>query len=271
MKRIKTFVKRTVPEPVRMFRYTLAERARYYPELLLSLGRKLECPICRWRFHRMRPAGFDYPVLKENQVVGASYHEDEVCPHCMSNSRERLLYLYLMSKGDFFSKPKRLLHIAPEPNLQKLMRAVSNLKYFSADLYEPHVMARIDVTRMPFPDESFDVVLCNHVLEHVPNDARAMRELHRILRQSGWAILQVPIALALKHTLEDENATTEQRRIELFGQRDHVRLYCQDDYVQRLRRSGFEVVIEHFANSLTTADVHRYALNPLEVIFVGLK
>src|SRR6185295_20056194 len=97
----------------------------------------------------------------------------------------------------------------------------------------------------------------------------AMRELHRILVPGGWTILQVPIALALEHTLEDENAKTDQRRIELFGQRDHVRLYSQDDYVQRLNTSGFDVMIEHFAKSLDIGDVQRYALTPSEVIFVG--
>jgi len=269
--RIKTIVKRAVPEPVRRFRYTFFEHSKYYPALFFSLGRKLECPICQWRFHRMGPGGFDYPVLKEKQVVGASYHKNEVCPRCMSNSRERLLYLYLLSKGNFFSNPKRLLHIAPEPNLKKLIKASPKIKYVSADLYKPHVMARIDVTKMPFLDESFDVVFCNHVLEHVPDDISAMRELHRILVPGGWTILQVPIALALEHTLEDENAKTDQRRIELFGQRDHVRLYSQDDYVQRLNTSGFDVMIEHFAKSLDIGDVQRYALTPSEVIFVGRK
>src|SRR6476620_9307658 len=158
MSRLKSIARTLVPEPLRMFRYTFTERARYYPELLFSLGRRLECPICHWRFHRMRPAGFDFPVLKEKQVVGASYHRDEVCPRCMSNSRERLLYLYLRSRSDFFSTPKRLLHIAPEPNLERLIRAAPNIKYISADLYEPNVMTHLDVTQMPFSDETFDVV-----------------------------------------------------------------------------------------------------------------
>ena len=271
MTRLKTLAKAVVPKRFRLLRYSLYEQLRYYPDLLSSLGRRLECPICGWRFRRMRPGGFDYPVLKEKRVVGASYHRDEVCPRCLSNSRERLLFLYLRTRSDFFSEPKQLLHLAPEPNLLKTFQEASNIKYITADLYEPNVMACIDVMQMPFQNDHFDVVICNHVLEHVSNDTRAMAELYRVLRPGGWAIMQVPIALAIETTIEDATATTEQRRIEVHGQRDHVRLYSQDDYVERLKSTGFIVVIEEFVRTLAAADALRYALTPDEVIFVGHK
>lgn len=271
MTKLKALAKAVVPKQFRLLRYTLYERIRYYPELLFSLGRRLECPICGWKFRRMRPGGFDYPVLTEKRVVGASYHYDEVCPRCLSNSRERLLFLYLRTRPDFFSEPKHVLHIAPEPNLGKILRQNKNIKYITADLYEPNVMTRVDVMQMPFSDHSFDVVICNHVLEHVSNDKRAMSELYRILRPGGWAVLQVPVALALETTIEDPTATTDLRRIDLFGQRDHVRLYAQGDYVERLKSIGFTVVVEQFALSLMAADVPRYALTPEEVIFVAFK
>ena len=225
MTKIKTWGKQLVPERYRLLRYELFEKLRYYPELVFSLGSRLECPFCHWHFRRFRPAGFDYPVLKEKQVVGASYHLDDVCPRCMSNARERLAYLYLKTRSALFAEPLRVLHVAPEPNIARLLGAQPNLKYVTADLFEPNVMTRFDVMNLPFADSTFDAIICNHVLEHVSSDRAAMAEILRILKPDGWALLQVPIALALDKTIEDPTAKTEADRIRLFGQSDHVRLY----------------------------------------------
>ena len=268
---MREFIKTLIPEEYRLLRYELYERARYFPELVFSLGKKFECPFCRWRFRRLRPAGFNYPVLEKRKVVGASFHLNDVCPRCLSNSRERLAYLYLMANKDLFSRKQTLLHIAPEPNLGKLLSEAKNIQYISGDLYEPDVMCQLDITQLAFADNSFDVVICNHVLEHVSNDKLAMTELYRILKPGGWAMVQVPIAMALERTLEDPTATTEEQRIELFGQRDHVRLYAQNDYIDRLRSIGFQVCPDSFGRSLPEADVMRYSLIPEEVVFVCTK
>ena len=268
---VKELIKSLVPEKYRLLRYELYERARYFPELVFSLGNKFECPFCRWHFRRLRPAGFNYSVLEKRKVVGASFHLNDVCPRCFSNARERLVYLYLMENKDLFSKKQTLLHIAPEPNLGKLFSEAINIEYISGDLSEPDVMCHLDVTQLPFADNSFDVVICNHVLEHVSNDKVAMGELYRILKTGGWAILQVPIAMALDRTFEDPTATTEEQRIELFGQRDHVRLYAQNDYIDRLQSTGFQVSADSLYRRLPEADVVRYALIPEEVVFVCTK
>ena len=254
-----------------MLRYQVYERARYYPVLFFNLGKNFECPFCRWRFRRLCPAGFDYPILKEARVVGASYHLNDVCPRCQSNARERLLYLYLKQNTDFFSGNKSVLHIAPEPNLAKVLQQAPKILYVSGDLFEANVMTRFDVMQMPFRAETFDVIICSHVLEHVSNDISAMSDLHRVLKFGGWAVLQVPIAMALVKTREDATATTEQQRIELFGQRDHVRLYSERDYIDRLQSVGFNVRKESFCNQLSKADVVRYALIPEESVFICSK
>jgi SAM-dependent methyltransferase len=269
--KIKMRVKQLVPERYRLLRYELLEKLRYYPELVFSLGSRLECPFCGGHFRRFRPAGFDYPVLQEKRVVGASYHLDDVCPRCMSNARERLVYLYLRTRNALFTDPLRVLHVAPEPNISRLLSAQPNLKYVTADLFEPKVMTRFDLMNLPFANNTFDAVICNHVLEHVSNDRTAMAEIHRVLKPGGWALLQVPIALALDKTFEDPTAKTDADRIRVFGQNDHVRLYCAADYVARLEETGFRVSASNYASELPEDSRIKYALIPEEQIFVCTK
>lgn len=264
---IRAWAKKLLPEKYRRLRYEWAETLRYYPELVLSLGRRLECPFCGWRFRRLRSAGFDYPVLKEQRVVGASCHPDDVCPRCMSNARERFLYLYLKNKTPVFTERLRLLHIAPEPHLAQRLRDVGRIDYVTGDLMEQGVDVTLDVMMLPFPDDSFDLVICNHVLEHVGDDRVAMSELHRVLRPGRPALLQVPIAMALEETLEDPTAVTEAERIRLFGQRDHVRLYAAGDYMRRLEGVGFRVSLSRAVDCLGEAAVARYALLRDEPVF----
>ncbi|HSS20834.1 MAG TPA: class I SAM-dependent methyltransferase [Pyrinomonadaceae bacterium] len=268
---IKSRVKELVPERYRLLRYELFEKLRYYPELIVSWGTRLECPFCGGHFRRFRPAGFDYPILKEKQVVGASYHLDDVCPRCFSNARERLAYLFLKTQTILFTYDQTVLHIAPEPNIARLLKAQPTLKYVTADLFEPDVMTRLDVMKLPFADSTFDAIICNHVLEHVPDDRLAMFELQRILKPGGWALLQVPIALALDKTIEDPSAKTNADRIRLFGQDDHVRLYNRADYVERLTGAGFRVVVSDYAHELSQEDLQKYALIADEQIFIGVK
>ena len=265
---IRAWTKKLIPERYRMLRYEWYEALRYYPELVLSLGRRLECPFCGWRFRRLRSAGFDYPVLKEQRVVGASCHPDDVCPRCMSNARERLVYLYLKDKTSVFTERLRLLHIAPEPHLRRTLRCLARIDYVTGDLIEQRVDVKLDVMMLPFPDDSFDLIICNHVLEHVADDRVAMRELYRVLRPGRAALLQVPIAMALEDTLEDPTAVTEAERIRLFGQRDHVRLYAAGDYMRRLEAVGFRVSLTPAVECLGEEAVARYALVRDEPVFV---
>lgn len=271
MSGIKSLVKRLVPERLRLLRYSLYEKARYYPEIIFSLGNRLECVFCGWHFRRFRPSGFHYPVIIEKQVIGGHWHRDNVCPRCMSNARERLAYLYLKDRTSVFDQPARLLHIAPEPQLASTLKRAPNIKYVSADLFEPGVMSRFDIQKAPFPDQTFDVVICNHVMEHVGDDSVAMAEVHRILKPGGWAMLQVPIALALDRTIEDPTATTESQRIERFGQEDHVRLYSRGDYIDRLKAAGFHVTAENYPNALGSEKVGRFGLVENEEVFVCSK
>jgi SAM-dependent methyltransferase len=203
-------------------------------------GLAYRCPFCRSRLRTFLPFGFDFAVLKKHKVVGGGYRLKALCPVCNSLDRERLLYFYLLRKTDVFSKSRRVLHIAPEEQLKRLLSAQNNLHYLTADLLSRNVMIRMDITDIPFPDDSFDAIICNHVLEHVIDDHKAMAELYRVMKPDGWAVLQVPMSLSLDNTYEDFSVTTTEGREEAFGQSDHVRIYGKD-YVSRLEQVDFKV------------------------------
>jgi len=196
--------------------------------------------------------------LSSFQPFGSPQRAEARCPVCRSLERHRLIYLYVCAKTDLFDgHHKKMLHVAPEPQLSRLFRRAPGVEYVSADLQAPNAMVKMDIRDIPYPDNTFDVIYCSHVLEHVPEDRRAMREFYRVLKPGGWAILQVPITGAA--TLEDPTATSPEQRETVFGQRDHVRTYGAD-YGDRLRDAGFCVAADGFARELGDRKIRRYGL-----------
>jgi len=142
-----------------------------------------------------------------------------------------------------------------------------NLDYVTADLESPLAKVKMDIHKVPFGDNTFDVIFCNHVMEHVQDDIKAMSELRRVMKPTGWAVIQVPFFYPLKEdTFEDSEITGSTDREKAFGQDDHVRMYGKD-YPERLRKAGFTVREDNFVKSLSTEDIERFALLPDEVIF----
>jgi Flp pilus assembly protein TadD/SAM-dependent methyltransferase len=230
------------------------------------------CPFCDARLRMFLPHGFDFPVLKEKRVVGGGYRPNVLCVVCGSFDRERLVYLYLLQKTDLLRHSlRRVLHVAPERQLQHLLSTAANIDYYSADIAFHDVMVRVDITKIPFPDASFDVIVCNHVLEHIMDDRKAMRELHRVLKAGGWAILQVPVSLTLTATYGDPSITTRRARETAFGQHDHVRIYATDDYVDRLSEAGFAVEVFNWAERPDEFGGvgNRFGLNTEESVYIA--
>ena len=221
-------------------------------------GRGVVCVCCGSEWRAFGPLG------------GAP---NRVCPRCLSLERHRLLWLYLERERDaLFTDDVRLLHIAPEHSLQRRLRSLPRLDYLSGDLDSHLADVQLDVTDLNFADASFDVVICNHVLEHVPDDRKAMSELHRVLRPGGWAVVMVP-DVEEETTFEDPTAVTPEQRLELFGQDDHVRRYGRD-YVQRLERAGFRVSVEELEDVLDPEEQRRHGLRKfgrIEPIFIAEK
>jgi predicted SAM-dependent methyltransferase len=219
-----------------------------------------KCPLCGWRFRRFLSGGVPASILVEKNVIGGGYRSNMVCPHCCSTDRERLVYLYLRTNKWIFSQPVKVLHVAPEAQLQRVLRGRSNIDYLSVDLNSPLAMVKMDLTQVELDSNSFDGIICNHVLEHIPEDGKAISELFRILRPGGWAILQVPVSLALRETLEDSTIADPEERLRLFGQVDHVRIYAACDYRRRLERAGFAVTLWSAASEYGDSFVNRYSL-----------
>jgi SAM-dependent methyltransferase len=166
------------------------------------------------------------------------------CPRCGSLERHRALWIYLTDHSTLLAVPPEILHMAPEPSIERALRALPGVRYTAADLDpERRGIIRADITALPFADASFDLILCNHVLEHVPADRAAMSELFRVLRPGGTAIIQNPVDARRAVTYEDPNVVTPEDRLREFGQRDHVRVYGRD-FRERLTATGFTLTVE---------------------------
>lgn len=230
--------------------------------LIVYGGSEYSCPFCLHSFSRLLPAGLKDDILKEKKIIGGGYRENAVCPYCRSSDRDRLIYLSI-KKNNLLKPNTTLLHVAPEANLSKFFRKLP-IKYISGDLKSHFAKAQIkmDIQDIPFQSDFFDSIICNHVLEHIVDDKKAMRELYRVLKKGGWAILQVPYSPTLKNTFEDSKITGKEERQKSFGQWDHVRIYGKD-YVARLKSVGFKVEQKKLDNPTT----HKLALNTEETIF----
>ena len=207
-------------------------------------GSKVHCPCCDRSFRAFRA---------HRGRSGAK------CPGCGSLERHRLLWLYFEQRTNLLSAPLDVLHVAPEYSFRRRLQAEPRLNYVTADLDSPLADLQLDVTKMPLADGSFDAVVCNHVLEHVSDDRAAMREIERVLRPGGWAILLVPIEEGRTETFEDPAITSPEDRFEQYGQEDHARVYGSD-YAERLAEEGFRVSVEDFGAKLPEALIERCGL-----------
>jgi predicted SAM-dependent methyltransferase len=224
---------------------------------IFYIGNKVECPICGGHFKNFLPYG----------VKG---RRNALCPKCLSLERHRLLWLFLKNKTNFFTENLKVLHVAPEQPVYKKFRKMKNLVYTTADLNSPIADVKLDIQNIPFDDDSFDVVICNHVLEHVKDDKKAMSEIFRILKKDGFALLQVPIDVNRKKTFEDPTITDPKERERLFWQKDHLRLYGMD-YADKLRNYGFTVKEEKYTQEIGKKLVDKYRLFNNEVVYLCKK
>lgn len=191
-------------------------------------------------------------------------------PGTLSLERHRLMWLYLQRETDFFTSNLKVLHMAPEQSFYKRFRKLKNLDYTTCDLNSPIADIKADIQNLPFEDNSFDVIFCNHVLEHVEDDKKALRELFRIMKPGGWGIFQVPIRYQLDKTFEDSTITDRKERIEKFGQYDHVRVYGMD-YYDILESIGFKVEKVNLSEKLSAEEIRKYALEKNEILPVVRK
>ncbi|MBP5225864.1 MAG: methyltransferase domain-containing protein [Kiritimatiellae bacterium] len=255
-------------------RLSLTRRLRRWVN---GLGRRHRCCICGKHFHRFSKfqGGWDAvsPYLKELKWTGSDF-DHFWCPFCRSHDRERHMMLFMEKLGYWESfSGAAVLHLAPEKWIIQKIESLQPAQYVKGDLFPSREgVVKIDATDIPFPDGTFDWVLCNHVLEHVPDDARAMRELFRVLKKGGRAILQTPVAYRLETTRENEPdvLSDPEKRLATYGQEDHIRLYGMD-FFERLKTAGFSVTTRTHAELLPDIDPLRYGVNGDEELILCTK
>lgn len=220
-------------------------------------GKNYTDPIDGKSFRKFLPYGY------------GTQRSNVLSPSTLSLERHRLLWLYLNDETDFFTQPKKVLHMAPEQCFLKRFKKL-NHEYITADLYSPIADVKADITDLPFEDNSFDVIFCNHVLEHIPDDTKAMQELYRVMKKGGMGILQIPQDLNRETTFEDDSITDPKERAKIFGQYDHVRVYGRD-YFDKLRSIGFNVEEVDYTQKLSTELADKYRLMKGEILPVVFK
>nr|WP_299344668.1 class I SAM-dependent methyltransferase [Allomuricauda sp.] len=254
MSKIFKFILNLIPRP-------LLIKLSYWVRPVIAFfmrGKKYTDPIDGKTFKSFLPYGYENP------------RENVLSPSTLSLERHRLLWLYLQKETDFFHKELKLLHFAPEQAFYKRFKKLPNIEYTTTDLNSPLATVKADICDLPFENDSYDVILCNHVLEHIPNDTQAMKELYRVMKPGGWGIFQIPQDLKREHTFEDDSITDKKERTKIFGQYDHVRVYGRD-YFDKLRSVGFTVSEVDLTSQMPTEDVERFRLAQGEIIPVVYK
>lgn len=221
---------------------------------LFMKGDAVECTVCEEKFKKFLPYGRLHP------------RENALCPNCLALERHRLMYLYLKEKTNFFTDNLKVLHVAPEYCFINRFEQLKNLDYLTADIESPLAKVKMDIENIQFPENSFDVIFCNHVLEHVSDFPKATSELFRVLKPGGWAIMQSPQDMRMATTHEDPTITDPRERERVFLQSDHLRLFGRD-YGKELAKAGFRVKEDHFVTEMPIEQAKRYALPMEEIVY----
>lgn len=244
----------TIPRP------WLIRMSYWAKPLLVQLykGNKFTDPIDGNSYRKLLPYGYE------------NTRENVLSPSTLSLERHRLMWLYLQNETEFFIKKLKVLHIAPEQCFLSRFKKMKNLDYTTLDIESPIADIKADIRNLPLEDNTYDVIFCNHVLEHIVEDDIAMKELYRVMKSGGYGIFQVPMKYDLKKTYEDFSITSPQERQQHFGQYDHVRWYGMD-YFERLRDAGFEVDTSYSSSQFSEEEQGRFALMKNEILPVVKK
>lgn len=219
--------------------------SRFAVKQTYKIGSQRECPVCGFTGRKFVAAGT--PPRKEAR-----------CPDCGAAERHRLLTYYIENETDLVEGNQQVLYFAPTDRIARSLQEYGN-RLITTDLSMADVNIYADITHLPFDDDTFDMVICSHVLEHIPDDSAAMSELYRILSDGGYALIMVPKDKGREQTYEDESVTSPEEREKEFGQHDHVRWYGKD-FPERLSEAGFEVSTVTYAKNLRDDIVNKYGL-----------
>ncbi len=256
MKKIYKFLLNRLPRPLLIrLSYPFKKVAPF-----LYKGNKVECPVCERSFSKFLSYGSE-----------VAHRENVLCPYDLTLERHRLMWLYLKNHSNFFTAENlSVLHIAPEQCFHKKFKQQKNLNYLTGDLVSPIADMHFDLHDIPLEDNSFDVVFCNHVMEHVDDPIQCMKELHRVMKPGAWAIMQVPQDFSREETYEDPTITSPEEREKHFWQKDHVRLFGKD-YPKWMEKAGFELEEFRKEEHYTKDQIERYRLSKGEILYIARK
>lgn len=255
MKKLYKFLLNTLPRPVLIrLSYVFKKVAP-----ILYRGDNVACPVCERSYRKFLSYGSK-----------VAHRENVLCPYDLTLERHRLMWLYLNQETNFFSTPQSLLHIAPEQCFYGKFKKQKNLKYLTADLNSPIADMHFDIHNIPLEDDCFDVVFCNHVMEHVEDPLRCMEEIYRVMKPGAWAIMQVPQDFNRATTYEDPSIVTPEDREREYWQKDHLRLFGRD-YPDWLMRAGFQVEEFHTSKEFSTEEINRFRLSKSEILYIARK
>ena len=245
---------------------------KFLPRKFLIKYSFLITPILRIIFHGKR---YTDPIDNSNYSKFLSYgykriRKNALCPGTLSLERHRLLWLYLDNETNFLNSSLKVLHVAPEQVFYKKFKKLKNWEYLTFDLNSPIADIKGDLTSTNFKDESFDLIICNHVLEHIKDDKSALNEIYRVLKYNGTSILQVPINLRREKTFEDSTIKSKIQREKYFGQYDHVREYGLD-FKDRVEQSGFKVQMINYSKKISKDLIIKYGLMKNDLIPIAKK
>jgi predicted SAM-dependent methyltransferase len=253
MKKIYNWLLNTLPRP---WLIRLSYVFKFFAPIVYK-GNKVECPVCKKSFRKFLSYG-----------SAVAHRENVLCPYDLTLERHRLMWLYLQNKSDFFTKSNlKVMHIAPEQCFHKIFKHQKNLDYTTGDLVSPIADLHFDLHQIPLEDNQYEIIFCNHVMEHVTDDLKCMQELHRIMKPGGWGIFQVPIDTNRTSTYEDWSITTPEEREKHFWQYDHVRLYGTN-YPNRLEEAGFTLETVDYGKEISTELFDRYRLPKGEMLYI---
>lgn len=227
--------------------FPIANKIRLLYLRLKYAGNTVVCACCKSSFREFAP-------------FGDNRRKNAWCPKCESLERHRLLWMYFENKTNLYKAPLKVLHIAPETVFFRLFKKQKNIDYHPGDIYPnlcPKGTAYFDLLNHNLPDNSFDVIICNHVFQYIEDDKKAMEQVYKLMKKGGWGVMQVPIDTSRKVTYEDYTITDPKERVKAFGLKEHVRYYSYD-YADRLITAGFSVLVDDYTAAFTDEEIHKY-------------
>lgn len=240
--------------------FTIANKIRLVYLRIKYAGNQVQCTCCGSRFREFAP-------------FGGNRRKNAWCPSCESLERHRLLWMYFENKTDLYTAPLKVLHISPETVFFHRLKKLKNIEYHPVDIY-PHMYPEgtvfFDLLNPGLPDNSFDVIICNHVFQYIEDDKRAMHNIYKLMKKGGWGILQVPIDTTRTVTYEDRSITDPLEREKAYGLKDHVRYYSYD-YADKLRSAGFHVKVDDYTAEFSDEEIHKYGFWKGDAIYYCTK